>query len=187
MRNTLLIASVGVLSGAAWPVSLDAGGQVRGSAPGVQQRRLELEVPIRRHAGGGGRTGRMFFALEYETLPNPNAFSVEVEPGPAGPGTIAGGAETGAPEQFPQHVVSTSSHPGEHVSVGIGGESVTADSATPGGVVDDAGTGAGTAQPNPTANPVFARPPGAAGPGRRISGWSGPGMPGPGRPARLPL
>jgi hypothetical protein len=44
--------------------------------------------------------------------------------------------------------------------------------------------GAATAQPDPTANPSFQRPPGAAGPGWRNLGWSGPGLPGPGRRTR---
>ena len=35
----------------------------------------------------------------------------------------------------------------------------------------------------PRVSPWSPRPPGAAGPGRRVSGWSGPGLPGPGRPA----
>lgn len=44
--------------------------------------------------------------------------------------------------------------------------------------------GAATAQPNPTATPAFQFPPGATGPGRRMSGWPGPGRPGPGRRTR---
>jgi hypothetical protein len=45
--------------------------------------------------------------------------------------------------------------------------------------------GSATAQPNPsTPSPLPSRPPGAAGPGRAVSGWWGPGLPGPGRPSR---
>lgn len=41
----------------------------------------------------------------------------------------------------------------------------------------------GTAQPTPTASPSQLRPPGAAGPGQPVSGWSEPGRLGPGRVA----
>jgi hypothetical protein len=61
-------------------------------------------------------------------------------------------------------------------------ETMTPQPPAPGGTdLDQSGA---AVRPNPTVGPVSARPPGAAGPGRPVSGLLGPGLPAPGRPAR---
>jgi hypothetical protein len=185
MRRILLLGAVGLLSTADCMVNSGAQAQMRGSAPGTQgRRRLDVQVPIRRYGGGGGRTGRMFFAVEYETLPVPDVYAGQMEPGTAGPGEFVVGAETGGPEHVvPIHLPGAAPHARAHAAgADWGNDSLIAQPATSGSDSDD-GT-ATTAQPAPSANPVWARPPGAAGPGRRISGSSGPGTPGPGQRTR---
>jgi hypothetical protein len=188
MRYLLILGGAGFVSVAAWAATLHARPQVRGSALGSQDRhRLELQVPIRRHAGGGGRSGRMFFAVEYETVPLPAVYPGFSAPGPAAPGALTGGALAGESDHITAgHVMGSASHPLAHAPAGVDGADTSVlhtDSASA-PQSDDAGSA--TRQPDPGANPYSARPPGAGGPGRPVSGFAGPGLPGPGRPARPP-
>jgi hypothetical protein len=185
MRYRLII-NVGALFTVASTVILDAQTPGRPSANSSRDRyALEVQVPIRRHGGGGGRSGRMFFAVEYETVPYPDLFPGEPAQGPAAPGMLSGGAETGGPEHINVgHLVTSASHPLAHAPSGVDGgdTSILHTDAASAPRSDDAGSP--TVQPDPTANPYSARPPGAGGPGRPVVGWSGPGLPGPGQPAR---
>jgi len=178
MRNLLILGGIGILGMAAWTVTADDGASWYGSKharPG--HGGLEYHM---RHGGGhfatAGQLG-MFFPTP------PELFTWESEPGPA-PGMPTGGLVGGRPEHMiAGHLVGPAIHPHTHVTVLVErGEAVipqpTAPSATES---DQAGAATATTQPNPTASPLPPRPPGAAGPGRPVSGWSSPGLPGPGR------
>jgi hypothetical protein len=83
-----------------------------------------------------------------------------------GPGPMITGHIVGPAIHYPAHVVVRAEQ----------SEVVTLQAPAPGG----AGTAA-AAPADSTAGLALPRPPGVAGPGRRVSGWSGPGLPGPGR------
>jgi len=177
MRNLLILGGIGILSTAAWTVIADNGASGYGKMhahPG--HGGLEYHM---RHGGGhfaiAGQLG-MFFPTP------PELFTWESEPGPAS-GMPTGGLVVGGPEhRIAGHLVGPAIHPLTHVTVLVErGEAVIPQPTAP-GAGESAAVGAATAQPDPTARPLPARPPGAAGPGRPVSGWSSPGLPGPGRP-----
>jgi hypothetical protein len=97
---------------------------------------------------------------------------------------LIGDLVVGGPEHLiAGHLVGPTIHPLTHVAVRFeAGEAVNPQPTVPGAAESDQ-AGAATAEPDPTASPLPPRPPGAAGPGRPVSGWSSPGLPGPGRPA----
>ena len=177
MRNLLILGGIGILSTAAWTVIADDGASGYGkmhARPGHSG--LEYHM---RHGGGhfaiAGQLG-MFFPTP------PELFTWESEPGPA-PGMPTGGLVVGGPEhRIAGHLVGPAIHPLTHVTVLVErGEAVIPQHLAPGAGESDE-VGAATAQPDPTGSPLPARPPGAAGPGRPVSGWSSPRLPGPGRP-----
>jgi hypothetical protein len=108
------------------------------------------------------------------------------EPG-AGPAFLAistGGLAVGGPEHMiASHLAGPPVHPVAHTAAHLdAGETGIQPSTVP-SADESSQAGAATAQPNPpAASPLRPRPPGAAGPGRPMFGWSGPGQPGPGRP-----
>jgi hypothetical protein len=181
MRNMLILGAVGILSVAAWFVTSSARAQGLGSAhrPYSQERSEVRTVPVRRFAGHIGHT---FFATELET----QVYVLPGEPdvGPVAPGMFTGAAFVGGTDHMTAgHLTGTRSHTNAQVHARVEQrDPLTSEPAAPGGGESN-DTGAATAQPNSTANPSWARPPGASGPGRPVSGWSGPGLPGPGRPA----
>jgi hypothetical protein len=175
MRVLLVLCGIGILGAAAWAVTADEGGHGHGSSSGSHgQGGLEAHM---RH--GGGHT-------EHVGLLLPTQLALgEPEPGPIAPEMIMGGLVVGGPEHMVAvHPVGPAIHPLAHVPLRVvPGEAVAPQPTDAGVAGSDDGSGA-TAQPNPDASPSSARPPGAGGPGRPVSGWSGPGRPGPGRPAR---
>jgi hypothetical protein len=106
--------------------------------------------------------------------------------GPAAPGMFIGGAFAGETEHMTAgHLAGAAGHPLARVPARLEkGQPLISELTAPGGGDSD-DLGAATAQPNLTANPSWARPPGAGGPGRPVAGWLGPGLPGPGRPASV--
>jgi hypothetical protein len=196
MRGMLILGAIGISTIAAWTVTLDA------QAPGhrsvhVAHGEAGIEGEPRLGGGHAEHIGSIF----------PNELEIELylvpgEPGPgfAPPGMPTGGAVDGGPEHLISgHLGGPASHQHAHhallvhlahvvqhahVVVPVQPDQAESSQATAhsGGGSDEAGTA--TAQPDPTANPSSQRPPGAVGPGRLMSGWSGPGLPGPGRPAR---
>jgi hypothetical protein len=169
-----------IISIAAATAALDARAQGHGSGRETYlQGGLEYRiVHVQRHAG---RFMHTFFATETEMVPY--LFIGEPGLGAAAPGMFADVAIAGAAEPMTAgHLASPAGHPLAHAPIVVGqGEPSITQPAAPDGFDSDR-TGAATAQPDPTANPVTQRPPGALGPGRPVSGWSGPGLIGPGRP-----
>jgi hypothetical protein len=186
MRNLLILAGIAILGLAAGTVTAGHGGSGHGSAHGSMGHG-SLEGHIR-HGGGHSeliviittqREARAELSARAQLSPG------EPETGPAPPGLLMGDLGVGGPEHpIAGHAAGRLIHPPGHAAVGIErGQAVMAQPTAPGGDGSDQ-DGAATRQPNPTASPAWVRPPGAAGPGRPVSGWSGPGLPGPGRPAR---
>ncbi len=180
MRKILVLSGVGVLSTAAW---MTLGARAQGLATArssFSHESLEVRtIPIRHSAGHFGHT---FFARPLEILPYLSPGQPEL--GPADLSMFTGGAILGGGEHMTAgHVVILASHPLVHVAALIDqGEPLSQQATAPGGDGSDHADAA-TAQPDPSANPTAARPPGATGPGQPALGWCGPGMPGPGRPA----
>jgi len=183
MRDLLILGGVGVLSAAAWIVTAGTGAlaQDQGGVHGPAGR------------GGthsGGFEGHMKHRTGYPGLigtgfqPEMRQLFGEPEPGPAAPIMLMGDLLGGGPEHMVAgHPVGSAIHPLTHVVVrDEGGEAVVPQPIVP-SAADSDQAGAATAQPDPTASPLPPRPPGTAGPGRPVSGWSSPGLPGPGRPA----
>ena len=184
MRNMVILSRVGILLIAAWTVTSGAQAQTQtpgsgreGYAPGGLEYRI---VHIRRHAG---RFTHTFFASENETVPY--LFIGEPRAGTTAPHLLVGGGVVGGAEHMTagHHLAGRAGHPVSHIPLqGERGETLAPQVEAVGGDESDQGAAA-TDQPDPTANPSSQRPPGAAGPGRPVAGWSGPGLPGPGRPA----
>jgi hypothetical protein len=174
MRVLLILGGIGILGAAAWAVTADEGGHGHGSSPGAYgQGGLEVHM---RH--GGGHTGHIGLLLPTQLALG------EPEPGPVAPEMIMAGLVGGGPEHMVAvHPVGPAIHPLAQVPLRVVlGEAVSPQSTDADAAGSDDGVRA-TAQPNPDASPSTGRPPGAGGPGRPVSGWSGPGRPGPGRPA----
>jgi hypothetical protein len=177
MRDLLVLCCIGILSAAAWMATAGAadpghgGGHGRGGSEGSM-----------RH---GGVHSEIIILMMMPTQPETRSllFFGEPEAGPAPPGLPTGGLVVGGPEHLSGgHAVIPAVHLLTHVAVRVdGGEALIPQPAAPGDAGSDQG-GAATSQPNPAASPSSPRPPGGVGPGRPVSGWSGPGLPGPGRP-----
>jgi hypothetical protein len=180
MRKMLILGCLGALSMAAGAMSSEAQLQGRGTGRDIYvQGDLEYRiVQIRRHAG---RFAHAIFATESETVPY--LFIGEPRSGAAAPGMFTGVAVgVGGPEQINAgHPVG----PASHTQTDVPERAQQALTSLPAAAGDDQSdqAGATTAQPDPGANPMWQRPPGALGPGRPVFGWSGPGRPGPGRTA----
>jgi len=183
MRDLLILGGIGFLSTVAWIVTADAGDSGQGSMHGSSAHggSHSTFAGHMRH-GGGYAGGHVFFSTQPET--RSTLFAGEPEPGPAAPGMPMGGLVVGGPEHMiAGHLVGPAIHPLAHVAERVErGEAVIPQPTAPSAAESDQ-AGAATVQPNPTASPLPPRPPGAAGPGRPVSGWSSPGLPGPGRPA----
>jgi len=177
MRNILISGRIGILITALWTVTLDAGaaGHGHGSAHGSHgQSGLEGHV---RHGGGHTEHYWMFFPTQL--------YPAEPEPGPGSPESLTGGLMVGAPaHMIAGHLMGPGIHPHAHVAMRVERGEPLSTQSTPWSSSESDEEGAATAQPNRTASLVSPRPPGAVGPGRPVSGWSGPGLPGPGRPER---
>jgi hypothetical protein len=182
MRGLLILCGIGILSMAAWTVT--AGAQGRGSMQ-VSQGQGALGEPLRPAGGSWGRRG-LFLPTSPQQERRSLLFFGEPETGPAPPGMPTAGQEAGVPEHlisdYPVipaiHLVGNAVEQVDHAQAAIPQPTV------PGAAAETDQAGAATAQPGPTASPSLPRPPGAVGPGRPVSGWSGPGLPGPGRRAR---
>ncbi len=176
MRGLLILGGLVILSAAAWTGTADAGGGGHGSGHGGH--------------GHGGLEGRMTRGAGHVDLVgillSTEFWHEEAGPGPVAPEMFSGGVMVdGSEHVVADHLEGPAIHPMAHIPLRLEGGAVSIPQPTePGG----AGSGhddAATAQPYPAVSPWLPRPPGAAGPGRRVSGWSGPGRPGPGRPASL--
>ena len=180
MRGLLILSGVGIISMAVWTATADDGALWSGAKhPRPGHGGLEYHM---RHGGDhfatAGQLG-MDFPIPPESYP------WESEPGPA-PGMPTGGLMAGRSEHMiAGHPVGPAIHPLVHVTVQVErGKAVIPQPTAPSAAESDrAGAATAMAQPNPTASPSQPRPPGAAGPGRPVSGWFSPGLPGPGRPA----
>jgi len=179
MRDLLILGGIVILSMAAWTVTLDAVAEGHGGHGSHGHGGLEGHM---RHGEGRARHVGIFFPTQYET--QPYLFHGEPEPGPAPPEMLTGGLVVGGPEHIEAgHLAGSAIHPLARVPLRVEGrEAVIPQPTTPSAAESDQ-EGAATAQPNPTVSPWSPRPPGAAGPGRRVSGWPSPGLAGPGRPA----
>jgi hypothetical protein len=177
MRDLLILGGIGILSTAAWIVTAGADDSGHGSMHGSAG-----------HGGSHGSfEGRMRHRAVYPGHFQPEMrelFAGQPEPGPAAPGMPMGGLVVGGPDHLiAGHLVGPAIHPLTHVAVRFeGGEAVNPQPTAP-SAADSDRAAAATVQPDPTVSPLPPRPPGAAGPGRPVSGWSSPGLPGPGRPA----
>jgi hypothetical protein len=179
MRRLLILGGVGILSAAVWAVTCSARAQGLASKRDTSvQGGFECRiVHVQRHAG---RFMHTFFATETEMVPY--LFIGEPGQGAAAPGMFTGVAVVGGTEQMTaDHLAGHPSHPPAHAAVVVGQAESLITQPAASDAFDSDRTGAATTQPDPTANPVSQRPPGALGPGRPVSGWSGPGLPGPGR------
>jgi hypothetical protein len=199
MRVLPILLGIAVSFAAVWTVTLAAADPQQGAVPGTQ-RQGGYEG-----AGGLPQTSRVLSPLgsssplrytRYHTAPMGSGglilYQVQIQPplfpgqpglGPAPPGMPTGGLDLGGPEPAigtqpvlpAMHILTTAGEPHEAA-------------ATPQpdaeGALAAPQAGVAPMQPNPAASPALTLPPGATGPGRRMSGWSGPGRPGPGRPAR---
>jgi hypothetical protein len=179
MRSLLILGGMGILSTAAWSVTTGEGTSGQRSGHGARGHGAP-EVHIKHGGGHPGHPG-IFCPTEPETLPW-LLIIWEAELRNAALGMPARGLMMGGPEHlFEGHLVGPATNPSMHTVLrGVGGQVVIAQPPAPSAIESDQ-DGAATAQPDPTASPSQARPPGAAGPGRPVPGWSGPGRPGPGR------
>lgn len=185
MRNLLIVASVGILGVAAWTVTLDAQSQRHGATSAspahsglvVYPRYTEYHFEI---------IGGLIFPVQTEI--NPSLFPGQPDLGSADQDMSTGGAfVAGHGPMVGGHQGFGDQHagPASHAHVVVHGDQAKAlfpQVTAPRAAESDQG-GAATAQPNPSVAPWSPRPPGAAGPGRRVTGRSGPGLPGPGRRA----
>jgi hypothetical protein len=192
MRYLLILGGIGMLSAAAWMATSNADAAGHGSAHGSHGH-AGLEEGSERHVSLHQEMESNFFPGEPElTAAFVDMILLDI---------IIGEAAEGGPQHlFPGHLIPGHLIPGHgagpvshhhaHVLVQAHsdqGSSSDQDSslqptAHHGGESDD--VGAATAQPDPTANPSIQPPPGATGPGWRMSGRPGPGRPGPGWPTR---
>ena len=180
MRDLVIRFSIGILSMAAWTVTADEGASVQGSAHGSASH--GGHGGSMRHGGGHAGHSGMFWPVGLEARPR-LLFAEEVGPRPTALGMPTGGLMIGGPEHLiVGHLLAPAIHPLAHVMVWVdrGQVVIPQPTAPSAGELDE--PGGATAQPNPTATPLQPRPPGAAGPGRPMSGQSSPGLPGPGRP-----
>jgi hypothetical protein len=182
MRGLLILGGIGILSAAAWSVTAGEGASGQRSAHGASGHG-GLEGHVRHGGGHAGHTG-MFWPTQQEARPR-LLFAGESEPRIAALGMPTGGLMVGGAEHVIEgHLVGPAIHPHAHVVVRVEWEEAVIPQPPAPIAVESDQAGAATAQPNPlTASPLQPRPPGAAGPGRPVSGWSSPGLPGPGRPA----
>jgi hypothetical protein len=186
MRGLLILGGVGVLSAAAWIVTAGRGalaqdqGQARVHGPGGRggTHTTGFTGPMK-HATHHPVNFGLAFQPEMREL-----FAGQPEPGPPTPDMALGDSGVGGPGHLiAGHQVAPSIHPLTHVPMRFEGDDVAIPQ-PPAPIADDSDrAGAATVQPDPSASPMPPRPPGAAGPGRPVSGWSSPGLPGPGRPA----
>jgi hypothetical protein len=181
MRDLLILCGIGILSAAAWTVT--AGAQGQGSMP-ASQGQGGLGGPMRLVGGYMSHRG-MFIPTPPQLERRSLLFFGEPETGPAPPGMPTGGLEAGVPEHL---IADYPVVPAIHLLANAAEQdaALIPQPTAPGGATTHIAAetdqaGAATAQPNPTASPLSPRPPGAVGPGRPVSGWSGPGLPGPGR------
>jgi hypothetical protein len=187
MRKLVILAGIGILCLAAWTVTLDAQNQGRGSMSGSPAYGSLVVYPryIQYHTEN---IGGLIFPVELQI--SPSLFPGQADLGHGDQDTSAGGAPVSGPGSMAgdhqgvgDHHGGPASHPYPHALAH--GEHGTAlnpqPTATHAADSDQAGAAAG--QPNPAPSAFSPRPPGAAGPGRRVSGRYGPGLPGPGRRA----
>jgi hypothetical protein len=169
MRNLLICAAVAILSAAVWALTGRAGaaaghGGGHGGGHGHSGGANHM-----RH--GGGPREHIGLLLQLPFASRAKLFPGEPEPGPIAPGLLSGG------------VMGSASHSLARIPLRVErGRAIISQPAVAGAAESDE-EGAATAQPYPAASPSSTRPSDAAGPGRPVSGQSGPGLPGPGRPA----
>jgi hypothetical protein len=181
MRGTTILAVIGIL----WAAAPDAAahGHGHGHAPGHSSFS---------HAGNKGpmrpveeHNDYVWLILLTQVGAPSNFFPGETGPGPIAPDLIIGGPPLGATDHLVTGpLVVPSIHLITHAVVPVEQGDTQAQHHTATADYDSDHSGAATAQPTPTANPSWRRPPGAAGPGAPVSGRRGPGVRGPGRPTR---
>jgi hypothetical protein len=181
MRNLLLLVIVGILSIGVWTATAGEGASGHGSMHGPPGHHgLPGRMPH-----GGGHAGDM--GIFFPSVPAQQFMeSIAGEPGPA-PAHLAlptGGLVVGGSEHMiAGHMVGPAIHPHTHPAVRAEAGMAVSSQVTASSDDESDQAAMTTAQPNPPiASPLPPRPPGAGGPGRRVSGWSSPGLPGPGRP-----
>jgi hypothetical protein len=175
MRKPLILVSLGILSAAVWPVSSDvrAHGGHGSSSHGGHGHGSESE--LRRIENRTLHVG-MFVPTQFVT-------GVPPEPGPPLPDLLTGGLAVGSPEHLVEgHLGAPNAHHHAHALLRFeGGQTSRSQPISPRNT-EPAEDDQLTVQPNRAANPWLPRPPGAAGPGRPVSGSPSPGRRGPGRP-----
>jgi hypothetical protein len=179
VRGLSIVWGIALLGPAVWAVTAGASGRGPHGPP------LHWGHAGHMKPGGGHHPGQMgiFFPVE------PAHQFMERVAGEPGPGPAFAGRPTlgeaggGAEHMIGGRLSAPAVRPLAYITArGDHGEDVTPQS-VPASAAEKDNQGGATAQPNPpTARPWPQRPPGAAGPGRPLSGWWGPGLPGPGRP-----
>jgi len=189
MRDLLIVVGIGVWIAAAWPAMLVAAAHGHGSGHGSgghgshgSHGEEGLEGTMRYRGFHSEHMGILFpTLLEAPWL----FFPGEPQTGPAAPELIGGSATAGGGSEHltASHPAGRAGHLHAAAPVRHMRGDVFSPQSTPASAGESDEAGAATVQPNAAASPSATRPPGAAGPGRRVSGQSGPGLPGPGRPA----
>jgi len=180
MRDLLIVSGIAGLTVAGWTVTAGEGPSGHGAMHGGP---AHGGFPAHmRHVGSHAEQMGIFFpSVPAQQFMN----QLPGEPGPA-PAYVAlptGDVVVGGAEHMTVgHVMSVAIHALEHVAAHVEQGEVVIPQPGSAGAADSDNQASATAQPNPPiANPAPSRPPGAAGPGRRVFGSSGPGQPGPGR------
>jgi hypothetical protein len=174
MRGLMIVSGLGMLSAAAWAAAADASGHGHGSAHGAHGHGRS-EGPMRHGAGHPDFVGMMMATHSSIEEREPAAIAPEMFSG----GPVGGGSE----HLVGGHPAGSAIHPPVRVPLRVERGSAALPQPTAAEGTESDHDGAATGPPNPTVSPWSSRPPGAAGPGRPVSGWSGPGRRGPGRPA----
>lgn len=168
MRNLFMVVGMGI-SCAAWIAATEGAAEGHGGAHGGGLHGPGGRAESVRHGGVHSDISGILMVSQV--------LHEESTPGPVAPEMFSG-----VPSQHlvSDHAPGPSDHPFVRAPLRVErGEVVTTQPTAPAAGSDD--RGGATAQPNPTGTPWSPRPPGVAGPGRRVSGQPGPGLPGPGR------
>lgn len=180
MRATLIAIGIGILGAVTWSVTAGEGPTGHGMTH-VASGHGGLVGHMRHGESHTDRMGIFFPSVAFHQVVN--QLSGEPGPAPAYVGSPAGVVSVAGVEHvIAGHMVSMAMRPLERVSARAERGDTVGPQPGDAGAADSDRNGPARAQPNPaTAKPSVSRPPGAAGPGRRVFGLAGPGQQGPGR------
>jgi hypothetical protein len=176
MRKLLTLTGIGILTAAAWAATAGAHGHGHGSGSGSHGHG-GLEGHMRHHEAHAEAAG-MGLLIPY--------LLAGQEAGHASPERLVGGPMVVGEPEHPAAgpVAGPEVRPAAHSPLRPeGGQATVPLPADAGAGPPDRGGASAAQSPYPTVSPWSPRPPGAAGPGRPVSGQPGPGRRGPGQPA----